>query len=231
MKTLVQRFSLSLLILLLTVFVSAQKPEQAKIGDTNSQTKPSEYTELVKKAKSGDPTIDFVKFRAAYLDWISDECNQTDAPRRDEMVKAFEAKNWSQAAELAENVLDYEFVNRGLHLATANAYKELKNTEKEKYHADIARKLFKAILDSGDGKTAKTAFKVHSIREEYQVMRELGYQVSMQSLVFDKEYGSFDVLSGQNAEKKEGSFYFDINSFFGGGQSKPCKDGKDNKKN
>jgi|ERR1044072_5662272 hypothetical protein len=138
------------------------------------------------------------------------------------MVKAFEAKNWSKAVELGEIVLDYEFVNRGLHLAVANAYKELHDADKEKYHSAIAQKLLQAILDSGDGKTAKTAYKVHSIREEYQVMRELGYQVSSQALIMDNQYGSLDRLSGRNADGKEASFYFAINSFFGGGKSKPC---------
>jgi hypothetical protein len=141
------------------------------------------------------------------------------------MEKAFDAKDYAKAAELAEAVLDYEFVNRGLHLATANAYKEANNSDREKFHAGIADKLLKAMLSSADGKTAKTAFKVQSIREEYIIMRELGYQVSSQSLIMDPNYGSFDMLEGNDKDGKSGSFYFDINSFFGGA-SKPCKKDK-----
>ena len=211
MKFLVKLTALFVLIFSLTLFAQAQKTDN------------SAYRALVAKAKKGDLMIDFVQLRAAFLDWINDECNQTDAPNRDKMVKAFETKDWAKAAELGEIVLEYEFVNRGLHLAVADAYKQLKNAEKEKFYTDIADKLLKAMLASGDGKTAKTAFKVHSIREEYIIMREIGYQVSTQALVFDKEYGSFDVLSGKDKNGKTGSFYFDINSFFGGGKSKPCK--------
>lgn len=216
MKFLSRLTAFSFLFFSLAIFSFAQKPE------VKSETQ-SDYVQMVEKAKKGDSTVDYVKFRAAYLDWVNDECNKTEAPNRDKMVEAFEKKDWAKAAELGEIVLDYEFVSRGLQLAVAEAYKQLKNAEKEKFHTEIAQKLLKAMLDSGDGKTAKTAYKVHSIREEYVIMRELGYQVGMQALVFDKEYGAFDILSGTNAEGKKGEFYFDINSFFGGGKSKPCK--------
>lgn len=224
MKILVTLTAFCCLLVLPAIPARAQKPAVPKAAEVKAKSDSSEYPRLVEKAKKGDASVDFVKLRAAFLDWINDECNQTDAPNRDVMEKAFDAKDYAKAAELVEAVLDYEFVNRGLHLAAADAYKETKNVEKEKFHNDIAQKLLKAMLDSGDGKTAKTAFKVHSIREEYIIMRELGYQVSMQSLVMDKDYGSFDVLAGNGKDGKGGSFYFDINSFFGLGKgSKPCK--------
>ncbi|HQU84593.1 MAG TPA: DUF4919 domain-containing protein [Pyrinomonadaceae bacterium] len=223
MKNLKTLTALLMLALTLTFTVAAQKTDDKFNKIPLVKTDSSEYKTLVEKAKQGDSSVDYVKMRAAFLDWVNDECNQTDAPDRDKMVKAFESKDWAKSVELGEKVLDYEFVNRGLHLAVANSYKELKNAEKEKYHNDIADKLLKALLASGDGKTPKTAYKVHSIREEYIIMKELGYKVNSQSLIFDKEYGSFDVLAGKDANEKSGEFYFDINSFFGGGQSKPCK--------
>jgi Domain of unknown function (DUF4919) len=215
------KFKVLICILALSAgFASAQTGAKPAVSKPNLDK--SEYSAMVGRIKSGDPSVDFVKLRAAYLEWTNDECNRTDAPNREEMVKAFDAKDYAKAADLGVGVLDYEYTNRGLHLAVANAFKELKDADKEKYHTDMAAKLLKAMLDSGDGKAAKTAFKVQTIREEYVIMRELGYQVSMQSLVFDKEFGSFDVLTGKDKDGKEVSFYFDINSFFGGGASKPC---------
>ena len=218
-------FYLTLSFFLLTLFTSltfAQGSEQKQSNEAPAQGEKQEYLLLVENAKKGDLSIDFGRLRTSYLDWVNNKCNQTEPPNRDEMVKAFEQKDWQKAVQLGEKVLDYEFVNRGLHLAMANAYKELKDSEKEQYHKDIAQKLLNALLNSGDGKTPKTAYKVQSIREEYIVMRELGYQVSRQALVSDKDYGMFDVLTGENAEKKTASFYFNINSFFGGGNAKPC---------
>jgi len=218
---------------LVTCRAYAQNPGEKQSNKASVQEEKQEYLLLVEKAKRGDQTIDFGRLRTSYLDWVNNKCNQTDPPNRDEMVKAFEKKDWQKAVQLGEKVLDYEFTNRGLHLAMANAYKELQNSEKEQYHTEIAQKLLKALLDSGDGKTPKTAYKVHSIREEYIVMRELGYRVSSQALAMDKDYGSFDILTGENAEKKTASFYFSINSFFGGGNAKPCPENekKQEKKN
>lgn len=182
----------------------------------------SDYQKMVTRLKAGEKDVDMVRFRAAYLEWVNDECNISDAPDREAMVKAFEAKDHAKAVKLAQKVLDYEYANRGLHLAVANSYKELGNTEKAKFHADLGAALWKALMDSGDGKSAKTAYRVHSIREEYMVMRELGYQVSQQALV--QEGGrAFDVLSGKNADGKAVSVYFDINDWWiGSTSSKPC---------
>jgi len=182
------------------------------------------YRQMVAKIKAGDSTVDFVQFRAAYLDWILDECNVSDAPDRDKMVEAFEAKDYKAAIPKALAVLEYEYANRGLHSAISIAYRETGDAEKEKFHSEIAKKLFDGLLKSGDGLTPKTAYRVHSIREEYQVMGALGYKVASQSLVFDKEYGTFDVLSGKNDAGKSGSFYFNITDVWvGSTSSRPCK--------
>ncbi|MCE7963192.1 MAG: DUF4919 domain-containing protein [Acidobacteria bacterium ACB1] len=187
----------------------------------------SPYRQMMAKIKAGDTTVDFVKFRAAYLDWTLDECNVSDAPNRDKMVEAFETKDYKAAIPKALAVLEYEYANRGLHAALAIAYKETGDAEKEKFHSEIAKKLFDGLLKSGDGLTPKTAYRVHSIREEYQVMSALGYKVASQSLVFDKEYGVFDVLAGKNEAGKDGSFYFNITDVWvGSTSSRPCKQAK-----
>ncbi|KXK00025.1 MAG: hypothetical protein UZ17_ACD001002299 [Acidobacteria bacterium OLB17] len=183
----------------------------------------SPYREMVAKIKAGDAKVDFSKFRRAYLDWVLDECNQSDAPDRKKMVDAFEAKDHKAAIPLALVVLEYEYANRGLHLALADAYEKTGDKEKAAFHNDIAKRLRDGLLNSGDGKAPATAYQVLSIREEYQVMAALGYKVSSQSLVMDKQYGIFDVLAGTNAEGKTGSFYFNITDVWvGSTSSKPC---------
>jgi Domain of unknown function (DUF4919) len=138
------------------------------------------------------------------------------------MVAAFNARNWAKAVELATAVLDNQFVNRDLHLATASAYKELGDSDKEEFHTSVAQKLLDALLKSGDGKTPKTAFRVYSIREEYLAMAALGYEVSRQALVSEPSVGLFDLLTGEDADKKTASLYFDINGSLGGRASVPC---------
>lgn len=70
-----------------------------------------------------------------------------------------------------------------------------------------------AILASGDGQAAESAFKVPSVAAEYAVMRQLGIVVRRQSLIFkDKPY---DVLEGADADGKPREVWFDISSFYG----------------
>ena len=190
-----------------------QSPPKEAQGDKASA---ASYWQLVERAKGGDATVDFVQMRDAFAAWLCQE-KKTDAPNRDAMVAAFKAQDYAKAAELAEAVLDYEFVNRGLHLAAEDAYRKSGNAAKADFHKDVAEKLLRALLGSGDGKSAETAYRVLSISEEYFIMRQqLGYKVSSQSLVMVKER-PYDVLSGTDPKTgKNVSLYFDIGSFFGG---------------
>jgi len=183
-------------------------------GQTGKQSA-ANYTQLVERAKKGDQTVDFVQLREAFVAWTSDAKNQGGAPNREAMVAAFKENNYAKAVELAEVVLDYEFVNRGLHLAAEDAYRKLGDEKKANFHRDIAAKLLKALLNTGDGKSAETAYRVMSVREEYIIMHELGTEVSSQGL-WSVNNKAFDVLSGTDPKTgKEIRVYFDISSFFG----------------
>jgi len=93
------------------------------------------------------------------------------------MVDAFKQKNYKKALELAEVVLDHELTNSGLHLAAANAYKELEETEKANLHRKHTESILNALLRTGDGKSVNTAYCVQSINEEYIIMQHFGYKV------------------------------------------------------
>ncbi|MCW3849307.1 DUF4919 domain-containing protein [Sphingomonas sp. LB-2] len=71
------------------------------------------------------------------------------------------------------------------------------------------------ILKTGDGKSAETAYVVKSVAEEYMVIRELGLQPEMQSLIMkdNKPYDLMTVVDPKTGNKVE--IWFDISSFFG----------------
>lgn len=210
-----------LLLLLLCVCSAAtgqtpKKPPTATPIAPKVENDKSTYPQLVERVKRGDTDVDFVRLRDSYAEWLCDDKAETDAPNRDAMVAAFDAKDYAKAVELVEGVLDYEFVNLGLHRAAEDAYRKLNNQPKADFHKGIADKLLNALLTSGDGKTAQTAYRVLTVREEYFIMNQLGYKVNMQALLAqnDKPY---DLLSGKDAKTgKEVAVYFDISSFFGG---------------
>lgn len=203
-----------LMLLASLTTASAQTPKQS-----STEQAPHPYVQLVERAKKGDPTVSFKELRRVFAEW---QCQKnTNAPDRQAMVDAFNKKDYAKAVELVEGVLDYEYVQRGLHLAAEDAYRHLGNTTKADEHKAVAEKLLDALLTSGDGKSAKTAFFVLSIREEYFVMSQLGYKPSSQALVSEGDR-MFDVLSGTDTKTgNQVSLYFDITNFFGGCDPKP----------
>lgn len=172
------------------------------------------YKELTDRAKKGDSTVDFVQLISAASDWSVSEKEIFRAPNRDAMVEAFKKKDYKRALQLAEIVLDYEFTNRGLHLATTKAYEELGDKAKAGFHRGIADKILAALLTTGDGKSVETAYCVQSINEEYVIMRHFGYKVTSQAYILSDKTG-YDLLSGK--EEKTGKsvgLYFDISGLF-----------------
>lgn len=206
----------SMILILVSTFVISATAQKAKADDIKQDN--SQYRQLVEKAKKGDATVDYGLLRRAYSEWVNDKSNQTDAPDRDEMVKAFESKDYAKAVKLGEIVVNYEFLNKGLLGAMEDAYRKLGNAEKADFYHNLAHKAGHSLFLSGDGKTAQTAYYVLSIPEEYRVMRELGYTVSSQSLV-SVGTQAFDLLDGKDEKGKAVSVYFNICSFFGCGKT------------
>jgi hypothetical protein len=194
---------------------TAEKPAGKDPQDQTLAEFNTRYHQLVQRVKSGDASVDFIEMRDAFAEWLCDDRMQADSPNRDAMVKAFDDKNYVKAVELVEVILDNEFVHLGLHRAAADAYQELGNKTKADFHKNIADRLLHALMRSGDGKTAQSAYRVLTIKEEYFVMNELGYGVSGQALMSENNK-PYDVLFGRDKKGKSVSIYFDISSFFGG---------------
>jgi Domain of unknown function (DUF4919) len=206
--------------------VSAQPVAGGQPKSVNNQSPghdQSLYRQLVERVKGGDMNIDFILLRDSFGDWLCNEKVNTDAPGRNAMVEAFNDKNYAKAVELVEVVLDYEFVHLGLHRAAEDAYRKLGKQSKADFHKDVAEKLLQALMTSGDGKTAESAYRVLTIKEEYFIMNERGYEVHGQALLLENNK-SYDVLYGKDKKTgKDVSIYFDISSFFGGCRIKDKK--------
>ncbi|HMI41459.1 MAG TPA: DUF4919 domain-containing protein [Sphingomicrobium sp.] len=79
--------------------------------------------------------------------------------------------------------------------------------------ADIPKHVSK-ILASGDGTSKRTAYKVSSVHQEYEVLATLGLKPGTQSLVVDdKAYDAIDATDPRTGGKR--TIWFDISSFFG----------------
>jgi hypothetical protein len=68
------------------------------------------------------------------------------------------------------------------------------------------------IMAQGDGKSPETAYKVGSVREEYEIVRALGLTVRSQALVGGKK--PYDVLEVADARGNVLKLWFDISAFY-----------------
>jgi hypothetical protein len=75
-----------------------------------------------------------------------------------------------------------------------------------------ASKHIQMIMVKGDGLTPATAFKVSSVKEEYQIAAALSLRVQSQSLVIQKK--PFDMFKAINDAGDAREIWFDISSFY-----------------
>ncbi len=174
-----------------------------------------QYKNLVERVKKGEFGINFVELILEADAWAKSEKRSIEAPNRDAMVAAFEKKDYRDAVAKAEMVLDYEFSNISLHLATANAFKELAQADKDEFHTKVAQKLMDALISTGDGKSMETAYCILTTKDEYRIMQHFGYKVKMQLFATDpKTKSAFDILNGTDPKTgNDVGLIFDLDSF------------------
>ncbi len=78
--------------------------------------------------------------------------------------------------------------------------------------APLVPKHIQKIMAKADGATPETAFKVASVRDEYQIIAALGLTPRSQSLVIQKR--AYDVLTVTNDRGETRQLWFDISRFY-----------------
>lgn len=149
----------------------------------------------------------------------------------DEANNLMKAEKYEEALKLCRKELEKSPTSLDILFRTWICLKEL-DLDAENYETRISQ-LFYVILSTGDGKTAKTAFKVMEVPDEYIIIYNVfGAKVKQQALV-----GLCDVMTLYDEDPNESwDVYFDItlhmeklNKLFGG-YSKPSKAPKKSKK-
>ena len=101
------------------------------------------------------------------------------------------------------------------HYVANISYIALNNVNKTNFHKFIGEGLIRSILNSGDGKTQKTAFKVIAVSEQSVVLGFLGLKKLKASLMsgktFLEKYDRVDVVDKQS---KRTTVYFDVSTPF-----------------
>ena len=86
------------------------------------------------------------------------------------------------------------------------------NAQPDASPTNIPKQVMK-IISRADGKSPETAFKVGSVREEYEVLMALGLTPKSQALVVKKK--PYDLLTAIDPSTgSEREVWFDISSFY-----------------
>lgn len=168
------------------------------------------YEELLVRAKAADPKLDFIELRQAYTESPGYAPYGLDEATRDGAMEAMKAGDYPKARQLAEKLLSDNYLDLEGHLIGWETARRLGDSPVEQQHRFMLDGLFKAIGESGDGKSPETAWKVIAIREMYIWCQVLGASVLDQSLLQEGGH-NYDVLTVQRqGETARHKLYFNV---------------------
>lgn len=174
-----------------------------------------EYAQLIEQAKTMPQDYNFVKLREVYSQLESYRPYNIQ-PTRDfrDIFKRLEEGDKSAIADM-DAYVEKNFAIPEAHSRAMTAYKSEGNEERRAFHEWATRGLMKALYDSGDGKSAKTARKVLIVSEEYLVARQVMEQKTIGQSLANENGRIYDVLTGKNIKTGElMSLWFDVTGIF-----------------
>lgn len=150
----------------------------------------AKYDELAAKVNGGDLNIDWQALRiAARVGEVYGDYDPYDAAKRAQGT--FEKGDYEGTLRIARETLRHNVADGEAHVAAWSCLKQLGRQSEADKEWSILQALVQSILKSGDGKTAKTAWFVVGLREEFFT---LGAALQVQS----KE---------QHSVKQDGHYY------------------------
>ncbi len=147
--------------------------------------------------------VDFLDLRIAYGRRKDFGTRCESGPKLRDIQQAYTDENHAQVLALTEKCLAQCPVHIASHLFRAISSREVGQNEQGQTHARWFEGLIQSILNSGDGKTAETAYETISVEEEYETLNYLGLRPIGQALM-----GQIDVFTVEDEEGNESTVYF-----------------------
>lgn len=167
-----------------------------------------DYAQLLAIALNDIHQANFTALRDAYTRTPHYNPYRSGAPDS-ELIALMRAENWSAAAVRCERLIAEDYLHAPLHLTMSYIYEQLEDSERAAWHLQFARGLISSLLSSGDGRTPETAFKVITVREEYEMLRALSLESLGQRLITANDR-YYDVLSVRDANGAQGEVFFEV---------------------
>lgn len=213
-----RKLSLIQLLVVLTVAANGQITpvdlKEMKILATSPT-----YDQLYNRYLKNDTTLTLTDYRTLYFGEAFRESYKPYA--RHDSIQAL--NNYLNTVENPDfkKVLNYTGLilkqfpfNLEQVLLTGIAHDKLGNKEQSKLWLKKYENLLTAIISSGDGRSAQTAFMVTKTSDEYNVIRAFRLKFAGQSLIMDNNH-SYDKMDLEENEHYIDALYFNVDLFYG----------------
>lgn len=180
-------------------------------GDIKQLPPDLAYPILLERVKRSDPNFDFTNLRWTYAQTTSyDPYTNAESELIDSMYDAYDNKDYELAVELANQMLDDNYLLPDPHFILLQAYEKLGDQQNADFHNYLLRGLISSISKLGNGRSPETAFIVVQFEEEYFLLYLLGIQTGQQT--FQEIDGiPYDIFEGVDETTNENiTIYFDI---------------------
>ena len=146
-------------------YIQAQTVTDAPAG--NQQKAESDYAAMLARVQQGDMSVDFRAFRSAGAQKSGPHASMIEVGERNAFGKLATAGDWAGALASAKQALDRDYASLVAHYNAMLACTKLQQADEAASHEKILNALLDSIRQSGDGKSAETAYFVVTGQEEY----------------------------------------------------------------
>ena len=173
------------------------------------------YSEYVKKVEAGNTNIDYEDLRFSFIKSkqfrVASQKSKEISQLKDSMYKEMNKLNYEEIISLAKQILSIDYTNMMAHKVLSQTYDMMDDVANAQKYESIEMGLLKSIIQSGDGKSCETAWKVIQIAEEYFILDMLGVKLERQSIVSG---GGLCDRMDVTDEGVPATYYFDVSKVF-----------------
>lgn len=177
------------------------------------------YDQLFQRFMQNDTTLTLTDYRTLYYGQAFRD-NYRPYARHDSVrslnayLNTVENPDFNKVLNYTHLILEEFPFNLEQIFLTGIAYDKLDKKAQARIWLKKYEHLITAIISTGDGRSAKTAFMVTKTSDEYNVIRAFRLRFASQSLIMEN-YHNYDKMDLEENEHAIGALYFNVDLFYG----------------
>ncbi len=217
-QTMMRKQILLQMLVLLSITVNGQiTPVDLK--EMKSLAASPAYDLLFNRYLKNDTTLTLTDYRTLYFgeafrDSYKPYARHDSIRALNNYLNTAENPDFTKVLSLTGMILKEFPFNLEQVLLTGIAYDKLGNKKQSRIWLKKYENLLTAIISSGDGRSAATAFMVTKTSDEYNVIRAFRLKFVGQSLIMDNNH-NYDKMDLEENEHYIDALYFNIDLFYG----------------